>query len=66
MLSENDYVARHAREWYRSSELNQAIDVHLVAYVEVLRLLRHFWNEVGLSDPPEVRLGFGVKMYYPI
>ena len=45
MLSIDDYVARNSREWYRSSPLNQAIDVHLVAYVECLRVMGRFRAE---------------------
>ncbi|THH09165.1 hypothetical protein EW145_g2214 [Phellinidium pouzarii] len=46
MLDVEDYVARNCREWYHSSPFNLAIDVHLVSYVEVSRVMRHFRIEV--------------------
>ncbi|KLO17186.1 hypothetical protein SCHPADRAFT_175850 [Schizopora paradoxa] len=46
MISVDDFTARSCREWYRSSSCNLAIDVHLVAYVEMLRTMGHFKKEM--------------------
>lgn len=47
MISVDDFTARSCREWYRSSRCNLAIDVHLVAYVEMLRTMGHFKREMA-------------------
>jgi len=47
MISVDDFTARSCREWYRSSSYSLAIDVHLVAYVEILRTMGHFKKEMA-------------------
>lgn len=45
MLEAEDCITRTSREWYRSSALNLAIDVHLVAHVEMQRVMGRFRKE---------------------
>ena len=47
MISAEDAAALGAREWYRSSRMSLAIDVHLVAYVELLHTMRSFRRDVA-------------------
>jgi hypothetical protein len=42
MIPVEDYTARQSRDWYRSSQHNLPIDIHLVAYVEVLQTMGRF------------------------
>ncbi|KAI5122291.1 hypothetical protein M0805_002370 [Coniferiporia weirii] len=53
MLDVEDYIARNCKDWYRSSPFNLSIDVHLVAYVEISRTMRHFRIEVEQVDIEE-------------
>lgn len=55
MLSVDDPFARNCRDWYRSSRYNLAIDVHLVAYVELLRKMGHFKKDVAAPKLGVVR-----------
>lgn len=47
MISSDDTAALSSREWYRCSPMNLSIDVHLAAYVEMLRTMRKFKEEVA-------------------
>src|SRR4051794_39233192 len=46
LLPVDDYVARNSRDWYRSSQFNLPMDVHLCAYVEMLLIMSKFRAEV--------------------
>ena len=52
MLDVDDYVANTCRNWYMMPH-NLSIDVHLVAYVELLKLMRRFRIEVGRIEAEE-------------
>lgn len=52
MLDVDDYVASTCRNWYLMPR-NLSIDVHLVAYVELLKLVRCFRIEVGRIEAEE-------------
>lgn len=45
MLRLDDYVARTSQDWYRSSSMNTAYDVHLCAYVQII-LIMSKWRSV--------------------
>ncbi|RXW24157.1 hypothetical protein EST38_g1742 [Candolleomyces aberdarensis] len=45
MLRLDDYLARSSANWYRSSQMNTAFDVHLVAYVQILLLMAQ-WKSI--------------------
>jgi hypothetical protein len=45
MLRLDDYLARSSAKWYRSSQMNTAFDVHLVAYVQILLLMAQ-WKSI--------------------
>ena len=47
MIAVEDYVARQSRNWYRTSQLNLPMDIHLVAYVEVLQTMGRFKKDAG-------------------
>lgn len=53
MLAVEDFTARSCRGWYRLSPYNLSTDVHLVAYVEILRVMRHFRLEVEALEIDE-------------
>lgn len=52
MLEVEDYIARTCREWYLSP-YSLSIDVHLVAHVEVCRVIRHFRIDVEALETEE-------------
>lgn len=39
MLRLDDFLARSSTHWYRSSSMNTPLDVHLVAYVQILLIM---------------------------
>ncbi|KAL0946983.1 hypothetical protein HGRIS_013130 [Hohenbuehelia grisea] len=39
MLRLDDYLARHSQDWYRSSSMNIAYDIHLCGYVDLIILM---------------------------
>lgn len=52
MLDVEDYIARTCKEWY-TSPYSLSIDVHLVAYVDVSRVVRHFRIDVEQLEANE-------------
>ncbi|KAF4614734.1 hypothetical protein D9613_003000 [Agrocybe pediades] len=51
MLRLDDYLARNSRDWYKSSPLNTAFDVHLCAYVQMILHMAK-WREYIKPDEP--------------
>jgi hypothetical protein len=45
-----DYIIRTSKEWYKKSIYNHPFDIHLCAYVSLLRIVSHFHEEI-FSDP---------------
>ena len=48
MLSLDDYLARHSREWYRSSPMNLPYDVHLTGYVHIILIVAQ-WRSTAIG-----------------
>ena len=59
-LPVDDYLARHSRDWYKSSALNISLDIHLCGYVEIITLMAEFRRVVpqtySQATLPEVRV----------
>ena len=53
MLRLDDYLARHSRQWYKSSTMNLPYDVHLCAYVHIIIIVAK-WRATMASEvqPP--------------
>ncbi|KIY45806.1 hypothetical protein FISHEDRAFT_48653 [Fistulina hepatica ATCC 64428] len=45
-----DYVVKHAKDWYKKSPYNSKYDVHLCAHNALLRIVARFHEEI-FSDP---------------
>ncbi|KIK59748.1 hypothetical protein GYMLUDRAFT_44187 [Collybiopsis luxurians FD-317 M1] len=58
MLRLDDYMARTSQDWYRSSPMNTAYDVHLCAYVQILILMAE-WRS-AMQDEQHSQKGFDV------
>lgn len=41
-----DYTVRNSSEWYLQSQYNSKYDVHLIAYVSLLRVMGRFIEEM--------------------
>lgn len=52
MLRLDDYMARISKDWYRSSSMNTAYDVHLCAYVQII-LMMSKWRSVNVVQEQE-------------
>ncbi|KAF8078012.1 fungal-specific transcription factor domain-containing protein [Lyophyllum atratum] len=49
MLRLDDYLARHSRQWYKSSSMNLPFDVHLCAYVHIIIIVAK-WRSTMASE----------------
>ena len=47
LLKMDDYMALMSRDWYKSSSMNLAIDIHLSAYVQMLAIMARFRGDVS-------------------
>jgi len=50
MLRLDDYLARHSREWYKTSSMNLPYDVHLCAYVHIIIIVAK-WRATMATEP---------------
>lgn len=50
-ISNNDYMANHSEDWWRSSQFNMAnFDIHICAYNSELKVMSAFMAKI-YSDP---------------
>jgi hypothetical protein len=57
MVKLDDFMARTSQDWYKSSSMNTAFDVHLVAYVHILIIMSKWKTTLSQFDKgqlPEV------------
>lgn len=70
MIPLNDHLARNSRNWYRSSVLISPFDIHLCAYVDILRVFADFRAAIGQGNLRKrvsevngfVTFGFGLSL----
>jgi len=53
MLRLDDYLARHSRQWYKSSSMNLPFDVHLCAYVHIIIIVAK-WRSIMANEQKPV------------
>lgn len=57
MVRLDDFMARTSQDWYKSSPMNTAFDVHLCAYVQILIIVAEWRKTMNMFDKgqlPEV------------
>ncbi|KAJ3573975.1 hypothetical protein NP233_g2078 [Leucocoprinus birnbaumii] len=58
MVRLEDFMARTSQEWYRSSPMNTAFDVHLVAYVQLLIIMAKWRATLAAFDKGQLHENF--------